>query len=240
MGSTATVEGAWVSKHDGWYYLTYSQGHYKRSNGPPEYRVLVARSKTVNGNYTPDNSMKPILEGKGDIHYPGHHSIITDASGTDWIVYHGYYKNEQNTRSLMIDKISYQNGWPVINGGNGPSSSQQTGSTGGVTNTSGSVSGGQINVTLAHANVQTPSLGHYTKSQRERVIGALEKFKADSPDFVTLNEIAPNTNTNINEYKSFREDYPRARTTEDSALRILWDSNKWKKLDGGIKLIHEY
>ncbi len=129
VGSSATIEGAWVSKHDGWYYLTYSQGHYKRTDGPPEYRVLVARSKTVDGPYSPNNSMKPILEGKGDIHFPGHHSMITDSSGSDWIVYHGYFKNNQSSRMLMIDKVTYKNGWPVVNDGNGPSSSKQQGST---------------------------------------------------------------------------------------------------------------
>ncbi|MGB3946304.1 MAG: phage tail tip lysozyme, partial [Candidatus Saccharimonadales bacterium] len=100
---------------------------YKASSGPPEYRVLVARSKTVNGNYSPNNSMQPILEGKDPIRYPGHHPIVTDGSNTDWIVYHGYYKGEKTTRTLNVDKISFDGEWPVVNSGNGPSSSQQSG-----------------------------------------------------------------------------------------------------------------
>ncbi len=129
VGSSATIEGAWVIKRNGWYYLTYSQGHYNVKDGAPDYRVLVARSKTVNGNYSPNNSMRPIPEGKSPIIFPGHHSIVTDASGGDWMVYHGYFKGEQNTRSLNIDPITYDaDGWPVVNGGNGPSSSQQPGS----------------------------------------------------------------------------------------------------------------
>jgi len=110
--------------------------------------------------------------------------------------------------------------------------------TSGVSQTPGS-GGAQVNITLAQANVQTPSYP-YRLSQRERVAGALDKFKSNDPDFVTLNEIAPDTNTNINEYKSFQQNYPGARTREDSALRILWNSNRWKKVDGGIKLVHEY
>lgn len=129
VGSTATIEGAYVTKRNGWYYLTYSQGHYKKSSGPPAYRVLVARSKSVDGPYKPDDGMKPILEGKEPLTFPGHHSIVSDSSGTDWIVYHGYGKNDANTRKLMIDKITYgTDGWPVVNGGNGPSSSRQEGS----------------------------------------------------------------------------------------------------------------
>jgi arabinan endo-1,5-alpha-L-arabinosidase len=135
VGSDVTIEGAYVIKRDGWYYLTYSQGRYDVKSGTPAYRVLVARSKTVNGDYTPNNSMRPILEGKAPIIYPGHHSITTDTTGTDWIVYHGYFNGERNTRSLNIDKITYDSeGWPVVNGGNGPSSAPQTGS-GGVAGT---------------------------------------------------------------------------------------------------------
>jgi len=128
VGSSATIEGSWVIKRNGWYYLTYSQGHYDIKDGAPAYRVLVARSRTVNGNYTPNNSMRPILEGKSPILNPGHHSIITDSTNTDWIVYHGYYNGERQVRSLNVDRLTYDaQGWPVVNGGNGPSNSQQTG-----------------------------------------------------------------------------------------------------------------
>lgn len=129
VGSTATIEGASMLKRGDWYYLLYSQGHYSRKKGKPAYRVLVARSKNVTGPYKPDTSMKPILEGKDPIYYPGGNSILTDSAGDSWIVYHGYYKNELSVRSLYIDPISYSSdGWPVINGGNGPSSSSQPGS----------------------------------------------------------------------------------------------------------------
>lgn len=96
-------------------------------------------------------------------------------------------------------------------------------------------------VTAAHANVQTPGAGSYSLSQRERVIRSIAKLsEGTAPDFITLNEIAPNTPTATGNYKSYKEDYPNARTTEDSALRILWDSTKWDKTDGGIEIIHEY
>ncbi|MES2876045.1 MAG: phage tail tip lysozyme [Patescibacteria group bacterium] len=143
VGSPATIEGAWVVKRGQWYYLMYSQGRYDINNGTPEYRVLVARSDKVNGDYQPNNSMKPILEGKAPIVYPGHHSVATDSSGTDWMIYHGYFNGNRNTRSMMIDRITYDTGWPVVNGGNGPSSAQQAG-------------GGGASPTAAAA---TPSVG---------------------------------------------------------------------------------
>ena len=142
VGSNATIEGSWVEKRNGWYYLTYSQGHFSKSDGPPEYRVLVARSKSITGPYTPNKEMKPILEGKDPVHYPGHHSITKDSKGNEWIVYHGYYSGGDN-RVLMIDPISYDSeGWPVVNSGNGPSGAQQPG-------TGGSDSGNPVSTSSA-------------------------------------------------------------------------------------------
>jgi len=90
----------------------------------------VARSKKVNSGYAPNNSQKPILEGKSPIVYPGHNSVTTDSSGNDWMVYHGYFKGNKSTRSMNIDKITYDTGWPVVNDGKGPSSSKQPGTDG--------------------------------------------------------------------------------------------------------------
>jgi arabinan endo-1,5-alpha-L-arabinosidase len=58
--------------------------------------------------------------------------VITDASGQDWIVYHAVDvrrprvkpTDEINTRRVMlIDRIRWQNGWPVIDG---PSETPET------------------------------------------------------------------------------------------------------------------
>ncbi|HRJ06810.1 MAG TPA: phage tail tip lysozyme [Candidatus Saccharibacteria bacterium] len=106
--------------------------------------------------------------------------------------------------------------------------------------TSVTSSGAEVEVTLAHANIQSPTAGSYAKNQRERFVGTMEKFRVHKPDFVTLNEIRPDTNTNYEQYKSFKADYPEAKSTEDSALRIVWNSADWKKIDGGIKQIHKF
>lgn len=98
-------------------------------------------------------------------------------------------------------------------------------------------SGAPIQATLAQANVVTPS--KHSVPQRTRFIGTMQKFSSDKPDFVTLNEISPSTNTNYAEYKSYKEVHPKSETTEDGALRILWNSDKWKKVDGGIEKIHK-
>lgn len=98
-------------------------------------------------------------------------------------------------------------------------------------------SGVPISATLAHANVVTQSK---RPNQQGRFEGTMRMFAPHNPDFVTLNEIAPGTNTNYNNYKSFKQDHPNAKTSEDSAVRIVWNADKWKKIDGGIEQIHPF
>lgn len=125
------VEGWWVTKHDGWYYMFYSYGRYPLDGINPPYSVRVSRSRTVDGPYTPYKT-HDILEGSSStIQRPGHNSIVTDSAGNDWIVYHGYAKSTGNHRVLNIDPIIYKDGWPVINDGKGPSATKQPGTVGG-------------------------------------------------------------------------------------------------------------
>lgn len=224
------AEGTFVYKHGDYYYLYFSSGDYKISGNAP-YRLRVARSKSPDKGFV--EQKKPILEGNSSFTHPGHNSVITNGSD-DFLVYHAYQKGKSD-RAVLIDKITYENDWPVINNGNGPSSSKQTKSSA----TSG---GGQIDITLSHANIQTTGGpgANYSKNQRDRFIGTMSKFSSSDPDFITLNEIEPNVDTNYNTYKSFKKNYPNAKTSEDSALRILWNSDRWKKTGGDIKLIHEY
>lgn len=119
VGGNTTIEGSWVEKYNGWYYLMYSEGDW-RAGGVP-YRVVVAKSQKVNEGYQPNNSLRPILEGSGKTKDPGHNSVVKDISGTTWIVYHGFYGNDNSNRMLMIDPITYQDGWPVVNNGKGSS-----------------------------------------------------------------------------------------------------------------------
>ena len=122
------VEGAWVIRHGGWYYLFYSGDN---CCGPKaNYAVMVARSRSAEGPFETleQATGKPhsiILEKRGHWIAPGHNSIITDAAGHDWIVYHAVDTrhprekpaDETNTRRVMlIDRIFWKNGWPSIDG----------------------------------------------------------------------------------------------------------------------------
>ena len=112
------IEGAWVTVHDGTYYLIYSGDACCGQDA--HYALMVARSESPFGPYTrnPDN---PILEANERFDAPGHHATIQGPDGDDWIVYHAMVRPETSFRSLFLDRIDWIDGWPVINGGNGPS-----------------------------------------------------------------------------------------------------------------------
>src|SRR5579884_1300363 len=122
------VEGNWVLRHEGWYYLFYSGDN---CCGPKaHYAVMVARSRNATGPFeTLEQAMgrqhSIILKKNRRWIAPGHNSTITDRSGHDWIVYHAVDvhrprekpTDEVNTRRVMlIDRIRWHNGWPVIAG----------------------------------------------------------------------------------------------------------------------------
>jgi arabinan endo-1,5-alpha-L-arabinosidase len=122
------VEGSWVIRRAGYYYLFYSGDN---CCGPKaNYAVMVARSKSATGPFETleQATGKPhsiVLERRGHWIAPGHNSVVTDQAGRDWIVYHAVDirrprekpGDEPNTRRVMlIDRIAWRNGWPVIDG----------------------------------------------------------------------------------------------------------------------------
>lgn len=122
------VEGSWMVRHGGYYYLFYSGDNCCGSKA--NYVVMVARSRSATGPFQTleQATGKPhsiILEKRGYWFAPGHNSVVTDGAGQDWIVYHAVdirhsrekASDEPNTRRvLLIDRIRWVNGWPMIDG----------------------------------------------------------------------------------------------------------------------------
>jgi arabinan endo-1,5-alpha-L-arabinosidase len=125
-GFPVLVEGSWVIRHGGYYYLFYSGDN---CCGPKaDYAVMVARSKSASGPFqTFDSAGKRhmVVQKTARWNAPGHNSIVTDTAGRDWIVYHAVdvqrprekRSDEANTRRIMlIDRIDWRNGWPEVAG----------------------------------------------------------------------------------------------------------------------------
>jgi arabinan endo-1,5-alpha-L-arabinosidase len=122
------VEGAWVVRRGGWYYMFYSGDNC--CGAKADYAVMVARSRSAFGPFQTLEQAKGtpksiILQKSARWFAPGHNSIVTDAAGQDWIVYHGVdvrkprekATDDVNTRRIMlIDRIVWRDGWPVVIG----------------------------------------------------------------------------------------------------------------------------
>lgn len=127
------LEGVYIYKRNGFYYLFGSEGSCCEG-ASSSYRVKVGRSSQLMGPYV-DKSGNKLVDGPyGELILrgndgtegfagPGHNAeIVTDDKGTDWLLYHGMMKsnarlsNGTNRRSLMLDKITWVNEWPQIQG----------------------------------------------------------------------------------------------------------------------------
>ena len=130
-------EGAYIVQHDGAYYLFVSAGSCCDGENST-YTLYVGRSENLLGPYQ-DKEGKSLLGGGGTVVLaandiwvgPGHNSVVQDDAGTDWLFYHAIPRadprlsNGVNRRPALLEKITWQNGWPTVNGGVGPSSSPQ-------------------------------------------------------------------------------------------------------------------
>jgi arabinan endo-1,5-alpha-L-arabinosidase len=120
------VEGPWVVRRGGWYYLFYSGDNCCGTKA--NYAVMIARSKSATGPFETleqaEGTPNSIILAKRD-HWiaPGHNSIVNDAKGRTWILYHAVDArrprvkpgDETNTRRVMlIDRVEWQNGWPQV------------------------------------------------------------------------------------------------------------------------------
>lgn len=112
------IEGAWIKYRDGYYYMFYSGDNC--CGDQAHYAVMVARAEQATGPFetlaeasASKNSV--ILERNERWIAPGHNSIIKDDAGQDWMVYHAIDANDKRKgRVMLIDKIIYQEGWPLI------------------------------------------------------------------------------------------------------------------------------
>ncbi len=116
------IEGPWVVKRGDYYYMFYSGDNCCGPNA--HYATSVARATSPTGPFTKFEG-NPILQQNTAFNAPGHNGFIQDDAGQDWMLYHAMDRDQQNGRVLLIDKIIWKDGWPIINDGKGPSSTLQ-------------------------------------------------------------------------------------------------------------------
>ena len=114
-------EGTYIHKKGDYYYLFASIGTCCEGLNST-YTTVVGRSKNLYGPYL-DKKGGSMLENQHEILIhknnafvgTGHNSeIVTDEAGNDWFFYHAVSTKNPDGRVLMLDKINWENEWPVV------------------------------------------------------------------------------------------------------------------------------
>lgn len=126
-------EAPYVIERDGAYYLFLSSGSCC-DGAASTYITWVGRADGLLGPYL-DEQGRDLRYGGGSVVLfrnddwigPGHNAIATDDAGADWIVYHAIdpardrLRSGETRRPVLIDPITWMNGWPVVHDDAGPS-----------------------------------------------------------------------------------------------------------------------
>ena len=115
------LEGAWVLRRCGSYYLFTSWGSCCSS--PYDYNIRVGRAGAVTGPYV-DKSGTPLTKGGGTLVLagdsawvaPGHNAVIT-YGGRTYNMYHALQGSSSGAATLRIAELAWDSdGWPVSGG----------------------------------------------------------------------------------------------------------------------------
>lgn len=129
-------EGVYVVSHGDWYYAFASSTNC--CAGPVTgYTVFAGRSHNPDGPFVDHDgvSLDTSRVGGTQVIAPygnrwigtGHNSVVTDAAGQDWFVYHAiprdnpYLQPGISRRPMLVDRVDWINGWPIVRAGRGAS-----------------------------------------------------------------------------------------------------------------------
>lgn len=124
-------EGTYIHKRGDYYYMFASIGSCCEGL-KSTYTTVVGRSKQLMGPYVDkkgnrmlDNHHEVLIHKNESFVGTGHNSeIVTDEAGNDWVLYHAVSVKNPEGRVLMLDRVSWKDGWPVVTG-NAPSVSAE-------------------------------------------------------------------------------------------------------------------
>jgi arabinan endo-1,5-alpha-L-arabinosidase len=117
--SPDALEGAYVVRHRGFYYL-FASYDYCCQGLKSTYNIRVGRSRSPDGPYV-DRSGQALMQGGGTLVLathgyvigPGGQSVLHDR-GRDWLVYHYYNRRDAGTPRLAINPLTWRSGWPLV------------------------------------------------------------------------------------------------------------------------------
>jgi len=122
VAGNAAIEAPFIYKHQQYYYLFTSFDYCCRGQ-QSTYKMMVGRCEKVTGPYI-DKDGKLLNAGGGSLVLEGDkkwygvgHNAVADFDGIDYLVFHAYDAADNGRSKLRIEKITWLNDWPVIEGG---------------------------------------------------------------------------------------------------------------------------
>lgn len=118
-GGGAAIEGPFVFRKDGYYYLFVSFDYCCRGE-KSTYKIMVGRSRKLQGPYLDKEGHRMtqgggslVLEGNADWHGVGHNAVV-GFDGVDYLVFHGYDAKDRGKSKLRMEKLRWVEGWPEV------------------------------------------------------------------------------------------------------------------------------
>jgi arabinan endo-1,5-alpha-L-arabinosidase len=113
------LEGAYVTRHGGYYYL-FASFDFCCQGLNSTYNIRVGRSRSPIGPFL-DRSGHAMTDGGGTLILASHDYVIGPGGQTvlrigkrDYLVYHYYNRRDAGTPRLAINRISWRGGWPRV------------------------------------------------------------------------------------------------------------------------------
>jgi arabinan endo-1,5-alpha-L-arabinosidase len=113
------IEAPFIFYKNGYYYL-FASIDYCCKGIKSTYKMVVGKSKKITGPFIDKEGMDMAKGGgtillQGDKNWYGvGHNAVASYNGTDYIVFHAYDAADNGKSKLRVEKIFWNNAWPVI------------------------------------------------------------------------------------------------------------------------------
>lgn len=113
------IEAPFLFKKGGYYYL-FASIDYCCKGEKSTYKMIVGRSKSVEGPYVDRNEV-PMAKGGGTLLLEGDknwygtgHNAVCHFDNNDYLIFHGYDAHDKGHSKLRTEKLDWIKGWPVV------------------------------------------------------------------------------------------------------------------------------
>jgi arabinan endo-1,5-alpha-L-arabinosidase len=113
------IEAPFIFYKNGYYYL-FASIDYCCKGIKSTYKMIVGRSKKITGPFIDKDGVDMAKAGgtillQGDSNWYGvGHNAVASFDGVDYLVFHAYDAKDNGRSKLRIEKLGWENGWPLL------------------------------------------------------------------------------------------------------------------------------